>query len=334
VRVFVTGGTGLVGRHVIPRLVARGDETVALARSDVAAAALARLGARVVRGDLLDGIEGEALEALRGSEAVVHAAATVISRHDWDHYRAANVEPTERLARIAAEREGRRFVHLSSVSVYGRRTVYDGGSGSVSEEFGLERPVFPGDHYARSKREAELALWRVMDETGLSVAALRPCVIYGEGDRHFTTRARRLVRRGWGPLIGGGGNPLGVVWAGNVAAAVLAALDRRAVTGPFNVTNDGVITQRRFLEVFARGLGVRLRLVPLPRGLAWAFAGAVDGLMRLADPSRPMAVIKLAVQFLASPNPYVSARAERELGWRPELDPESAVELTARSMRG
>ena len=63
----------------------------------------------------------------------------------------------------AAARAGARMVYLSSVAVYGRRTTYDGGPGSVDEDFGLDRPSYPGDFYARSKREAELALWRVAD---------------------------------------------------------------------------------------------------------------------------------------------------------------------------
>src|SRR5213079_3005122 len=103
---------------------------------------------------------------------------------NWARFHAINVAPTEFLAR-ACGRAKQRLVHISSVSVYGRATTYDGGAGSVTEEFGLDAPIIPGDHYARSKREAEKSLWRIAAETGLSAVALRPCVIYGEGDRAF-----------------------------------------------------------------------------------------------------------------------------------------------------
>ncbi|MGZ6674094.1 MAG: SDR family NAD(P)-dependent oxidoreductase, partial [Solirubrobacteraceae bacterium] len=53
-RVFVTGGSGVIGGALVERLVARGDEVVALARSDEAAAKLAERGTQVVRGDTLD----------------------------------------------------------------------------------------------------------------------------------------------------------------------------------------------------------------------------------------------------------------------------------------
>ena len=329
-RVFVTGGTGLVGRHVIAALRARADPVRALARSEAAAAALRAQGAEPVRGDLGDG-RGIG-ESIAGSDAVVHAAAILLSGGSWNAWHAVNVRGTATIGRAAA-RAGARMVHLSSVAVYGRRATYDGGAGSVDEDFGLDRPSYPGDFYARSKREAELALWRVAEETGLQAVALRPCVIYGEGDRNFSPRVARLVRRGLAPMIGPGDNPLSVVYAGNVAAAALAALDRRDVTGPFNVTNDGAVTQRQFVERFAAGLGVRARWIPVPLALAWNGARLWDATVGALAGWTGLLSVRSSVQFLASANPYSSARAERVLGWRPVVPALEAVDRTARSLR-
>ena len=330
-KVFVTGGTGLLGRHVITALVARGDSVVALARSNTADAALRTLGAEPLRGDLADA--GVLARGVASADAAVHSAAIVLSDGDWSTFLAANVTPTIAMARACA-RSKRRLVFISSVAAYGRATTYDGGAGSVTETFGLDRPTFPGDHYARSKREAELALWQVVEEEGLSAVALRPCVLYGEGDRAFTFRAARLLRLGLAPLIGGGHNTLTVVYAGNVAAAVLAALDRPRVTGAFNVANDGRITQREFIEQFAAGLGVRVTLLPVPRALASQGTRAVDAVLRRLRPRQSMTLLRTAVQFLASDNPYVSAKAERELGWRPVIAPADAARRTGQWFRG
>jgi nucleoside-diphosphate-sugar epimerase len=330
VRVFVTGGTGLVGRHTIQQLVARGDAVTALARSPAAAAELAALGAAPLHGDVTD--PAALARGVDGTDAVVHAAAILLVSRDWNDFHAVNVAPTETVARLAA-RAGTRVVHLSSVASYGRRTVYDGGPGSVSEAFGLDRPVFPGDHYARSKREAEIALWRIADETGLSAVALRPCVIYGEGDRNFSPRVARVLARGVAPLIGDGANVLSVVYAGNVAAAVLAALDRPAVCGAFNVANDGGLTQRQFVECFARGLGLRVRVVRVPGSLAWGTARALDSLRRAVRPGSPTTTLMTAVHFLVSANPYVSAKAAAELDWHPVVEASEAVERTGRWYR-
>ena len=329
-RVFVTGGTGLLGRHVVAALVARGDTVTGLSRSDRSDAELRALGAGPLRGDLAD--EGALVRGVEGADATVHAAAIVATPGDWPVFHAANVTPTVVTARACA-RAQRRLVHISSVAAYGRATTYAGGTGSVSEAFGLDAPIFPGDHYARSKREAELALWRCADEAGLSAVALRPCVIYGEGDRAFTNRAARLLRFGVAPLIGAGHNPLSVVYAGNVAAAVLGALDRPQVTGAFNVANDGPITQREFIVQFAAGLGVRVTLLPVPRLLAWHGARAVEGVLRRLQSAQSMMLLKMAVQFLGGVNPYDSTKAERELGWRPVTAPADATRRTGQWFR-
>jgi nucleoside-diphosphate-sugar epimerase len=330
VRVLVTGGTGLVGRHVIAALRARGDRVRGLARSSAAAAALAALGAEPVEGDVTAAASLEA--ALADCDAVVHAAAMVLSGASWPVWRAVNVHGTELLARAAA-RARVRLVHLSSVAVYGRRTTYAGGRASVDEDFGLDRPLFPRDHYARSKREAELAVWRVTGETALSAVALRPCVVYGEGDRHFAPRVARLLGHGLAPLVGTGDNRLSVVYAGNVAAAVLAALDRPDVSGPFNVANDGGVTQREFLQRFAAGLGVPARWHRIPGGLARTVAGLWDATLGALPSRRRGLRLGSTVDWLTGENPYTSARAERRLQWRPPYPPPEAVERTGRSFR-
>ena len=112
-------------------------------------------------------------------------------------------------------------------------------------------------------------------------------------------------------------------------AAVLGALDRPHVTGPFNVANDGTLTTREFLELFAAGLGVPFHPIHVPRALVWGAASVVDAATRRLRPGAPMTTLKTAVQFLANPNPYVSGRAERELGWRPVVAPRDAVWRTA-----
>jgi nucleoside-diphosphate-sugar epimerase len=328
--VFVTGGTGLVGRHVIAALARRGDAVRALARTDRAVAEVAALGAEPVRGDLSAATRHGTLMA--GCDAVVHAAATVLSGGSWEAWREANVLGTERVVRSAAKL-GVRVIHISSVAVYGHRLASGLDRPGHDEGFDLEHAPTPRDPYERSKREAELVVWQVARETGLSAVALRPCVLYGEGDRHFSPRVAKVLRRGAVPLIGGGTNHMTLVYAGSVAAAVVAALDRPAVDGPFNLTNDGTPTMREFVERFAAGLGVRPRWVRIPRRLAWSVA-------RLWDRSAgallaPWQAVSLssAVQFLAGENPYSSSRAARLLQWRPLMDAAEAVERTGASFR-
>lgn len=113
--VFVTGGTGMVGKALVRRLVADGHRVHALGRSATAEALLRELGAIPVRGELAN-LEAWA-EALVGMEAVVHAASPLPSWDPWEHFETNIVAPTGALARQAAKAGVRRFVYLSSESV-------------------------------------------------------------------------------------------------------------------------------------------------------------------------------------------------------------------------
>ena len=327
--IVVTGGTGLVGRHAIAALRARGDTIRALARSEAAATSLAALGAEPVRGDLSDAERLDRLVA--GADAVVHSAAVVLAGGPWSAWREANVLGTERVAQSAA-RHGARLVHISSVAVYGR-SYADVDRPGHDEDFDLAAAPPTRDPYARSKREAELAVWHVARRTGLSAVALRPCVLYGEGDRHFSPRIARVLRRGLVPVIGDGSNRMTVVYAGNVAAAVVAALAHPAVSGPFNITNDGELTLRAFVERFAAGLGISPRWLRIPRRLAWSAARLWDRTAGALPLVSGDLTLSTAVQFLAGENRYSSARAERLLDWRPPYQAAAAAERTGASFR-
>jgi uncharacterized protein YbjT (DUF2867 family) len=105
-RVFVTGGSGFVGGHVVERLVRDGHEVVALARSDAAVRAVEALGARAARGDLGAIPEG----ALQGVDAVVHCAARA---EDWGKrawFDEVNEQPERHRSRrpLAGPARGRR----------------------------------------------------------------------------------------------------------------------------------------------------------------------------------------------------------------------------------
>src|SRR5437762_2722474 len=188
--VLVTGGSGLVGSHVIEALRARGEPVRALVRP-ASRAVIERLGAEAVPGDVRDAAVWHA--AVQGVRGLVHAAALLQQRASWQEYEAVNVDGTRRAA-LAARTAGARLVHISSVAVYGGLANYRPESERRTEDFPFQ-PIPEHDFYARSKRLAETVV-REAAEGGLTAVALRPNVIYGERDRLFTPRVIRVVRRG------------------------------------------------------------------------------------------------------------------------------------------
>jgi len=314
--VLVTGASGLVGSHVVEALAARGEPVRALVRPASRAAVL-RLGAEAVAGDVTDPAAWQA--AARGVRAIVHAAAIVQRRASWDQYVAVNVDGT-RLAVDAARTTGARLIHISSVAVYGGSAAYPSTPERRDEDFPFQ-PIATPDYYARSKRMAEDVVREATTHQDLDVAALRPNVIYGERDRLFTPRVIGAARLPFVPQIGPGTNRLSCVYAGNVAAAAVVALDA-PLRGfrAYNVTSDGppALSQREFFAAFAAALGRRYRPVPIPT----AFAGLAISLFTVHRLARA------AVSFVSGENPYSDDRIRTELQWRPLTPAPEAIRRT------
>jgi nucleoside-diphosphate-sugar epimerase len=326
VSVLVTGAGGLVGTHVLEALQARGERPPprALIREHSRATVLA-LGAEPVVGDVTDAVTWR--RAANGVRAIVHSAALVASHDSFEEFTRVNVGGT-RLAIEAARRAGARLIHVSTVAVYGRAAVYAAGERGVTEDYPFQ-PLPQSDFYARSKRAAEQLLHDEARRGGVSVIAIRPNVIYGERDVLFTRRLIANLRRGFLPLIGPGTNHLSCVYAGNVASAILAALDAPAKPGfrAYNVTCDAppLLTQREFFTAFAESAGLEPRRIPVPVSAIRLGVRIWSILMRLLMPGRYTALGNSAMSFILGENPYSVDRIRKELGWEPPFDTRAAI---------
>ncbi len=124
-RVFLTGGSGLIGGALAGRLIERGDELVALARSDEAERALTAKGARVVRGDTLD--EDALASGMDGCELVYHVAGVnTMCPSDPALLFHVNVRGAEAAVRAAARAGVPRVVLTSSAGALGEAPARSG----------------------------------------------------------------------------------------------------------------------------------------------------------------------------------------------------------------
>jgi len=330
VTVLVTGGSGLVGRHVIAALRADGVTVRALVRP-ASRHLVEGPGVEVAEGDVTDAAAWH--RAAAGISGIVHAAAVIAQRGTRADFQAVNVGGT-RLAAETAKSAGVRLVHVSSVAAYGRSGAYAAGAGGVDEDFTFG-PIWDHDFYAQSKRDAEAVVWAGV-RAGLDAVVLRPNVIYGEGDRLFSPRVLAAIRMRIAPQVGDGSNHLSCVYAGHVARAARLALTVPAARGrAYNTTDDGPerFTQRTFVDAFADAAGIRVHRVPLPYGVARVAVDLWARWLMLRHPGSYPGVGGAAVRFLAEENPFVADRARRELGWQPVVPPREAVARTVRWLR-
>ncbi len=333
-RVLVTGAAGLVGTHVLDALRSRRAQPPARALvREHSRAVVEAFGAEAIVGDVTDSNTWQ--RASQGVDAIIHAAALVASHDSFDEFTRVNVGGT-RLAIQAARRTGARLIHISTVAVYGRAKVYEAGARGVAEDYPFQ-PLPSADFYARTKRAAEQLVQAEAAQGGLSVIAIRPNVIYGERDVLFTRRLIANLRRGFLPQVGPGTNHLSCVYAGNVASAILAALDRPAAPGfrAYNVTRDAapLLTQREFFAAFAEALGLRPLKIPVPVPVIRIGVKVWSIVTRLVLPGRYTALGNSAMSFILGENPYSVERIRSELGWMPPLDTRTAIVRSVRETK-
>jgi 2-alkyl-3-oxoalkanoate reductase len=319
---LVTGATGLVGAHIVERLLADGWSVRALVRDPARAGWLSRLDVAPVTGDVLD--QPSFVRAAAGVDHVFHCAATVTGRGEWKDFQQINVEGT-RNAIAAASRAKARLLHLSSVAVYGPNRWAAPGT-KTDERTPIDAPLPDDAWYARSKRESERLVMLAHEAGRVWATAVRPSVVYGPRDRQFVPRMGRLLMRGYAPVIGTGRTTLGVVHAANVAqGAVLAATSDAAGGEVYNLAHDHDVTAADFFKLAAAGLGRPVRIVHVPIPLARLGLAGV----RIATPFFPSRALAVAaansVDFLSRDNPFSSDLARAELGWVPAVTHEEGV---------
>lgn len=313
-RVAVTGATGFLGGHLVTRLLADGCEVVAVVRDRAKAAALQKRGAAIVLGDLTGRVETPL-----NADAFVHAAALSSNWGRRVDFLAANVDGTDTAITLARAMGVRRFVHISSPSIYFRLADQLG----VQEDIALPTPINP---YAETKAIAEQ---RALAATDLQPVILRPRGIYGQGDTALLPRLVRAARRGPLPLLRDGQAVTGLTHVDDAVEAIMAALDAgdAAVGRAINISGEARRV-RDIADAACARHGIDVRWRALPTGLALAGARMMETICA-ALPGRPEPIATVySLGLFAYSQTLDTARAADLLGWQPRISFDEGLSRT------
>lgn len=346
-RVLVTGANGFVGKHLCNRL----------------------LGELIVRGTLIYGEPANSLlmncepvfiqpigpdsewcEVLHSVDIVVHLAARVhimqeTSPDPLEKFCKVNSYGVERLAQQAAQAGVKRFIFMSTIGVNGDIS----GDNSYTER---DCP-HPHNPYSISKYEAELALQRVSQETGMEIVIIRAPIVYGPGNPGNFLSLLRVVSKGLPLPFSSITNKRSLIYVGNLVDALAICADHPAAAGKTYLVSDGEdVSTPELIRRTAAALNVPARLFSAPVSLMKLAAKVLEFGF---DPSGPKWILDFglfgskavkpiqnskfkihnrrftgAVSRLTESLTVDSSKIRLELGWVPPFTMEKGLAETAR----
>ncbi|NRQ33412.1 NAD(P)-dependent oxidoreductase [Nonomuraea sp. NN258] len=295
-RIFVAGGTGVLGRRLVPQLVERGHEVTATTTNPAKLGLLRQLGAAAVTMDGLDAAAvGEAV-ATAGPDVIVHQMTAISVTHagkaDMKHmdrwFAGTNRLRTEGTDHLLAAAAATGVPHVVAQG-YGAWNGVRAGGWVKSEDDGL-------DPMTGTAAEPGMAALAHVEDVVVKAggAVLRYGWFYGPGamdDLADPVRKRQF------PIIGGGAGHCSWIHLDDAASATVLAVEQQA-RGVFNIADDEPAPARDWLTHLAACAGARPPL-RVPAWLARPLAGDV------------------AVTMMTEGRGFSNAKARRELGWRP-----------------
>jgi nucleoside-diphosphate-sugar epimerase/ketosteroid isomerase-like protein len=279
-RVFVTGGTGHSGSHIIPELIAAGHEVTGLARSDTAAAAVSALGATVRRGDLhdLDGLR----EAAADSDGVIHVA------HRQD------LLPSGGMDAVAAAELPIMLAYGDALAGTGKPLVVAGSIGSpgnLGRPATEEDPALPvGAEHSGTLRARNVVETAVI---GLADRGVRSSVVRIANIAHDTTDSAGFLpmlialarEKGFAGFPGDGANLWNAVHIRDVASLFRLALEEAPAGTYWHAVEDGGIPLRQIAEAIGNRLGVPAVSIPADELMLPGYFGFLANIVTQSYPA-------------------------------------------------
>lgn len=305
-KAFVTGGSGFIGKHVVRKLVERGYEVYALARSEETAATLRNLGAITVPGDILD--TAAMRPGMAGSDVVFHVAGWYkTGARDWMQAEPINVGGTRKVLRLAVELGIPKIVYVSTVAVLGDT------HGRLVDETHFDAGPFVTE-YDRTKWLAHYKVAVPMMQKGAPIVIVMPGVAYGPGDPSTIGEMMGNFYKGQMPLLAGPETTFTFAHVEDMAEGVVLAAEKGQIGESYILAGPAVPLGEMF-DFWAHITGKPVPPLRVPARFVRPLApimGALASVLPLEGLYSEESFRTLGVTYMGRAD-----KARAQLGWWP-----------------
>ncbi len=318
-KVLVTGATGYTGQFLVKKLLDRGMDVRAIARKSSNLWPFEGLAVTWFIGDVFD--EEVVRQAMEGVAYVFHVAAAFRdAKSSEQDYRNVHVVSTQHIVAEAMKNpDFKRLVHVSTMGVHGHIANPPGDETS---------PFSPGDGYQRTKVEAEEWLRAFAQENPFPYSIIRPCAIYGPGEK----RLLKLYKMAMGkifPILGKGKCWYHLVHVEDLTnAMLLAAVEEKALGEAFLIGAAEPIRLEEMAAIIAREYGTSPRIVRLPITPFFMMGDLCEAICKPLKIEPP--IYRRRVAFYSKDRNFSTRKMQDVLGYTPLWSNEAGIIESAR----
>jgi len=323
-KIFITGGSGYLGRNLIRGLIKRGDTVRALARSVSSGEVVEALGADVVAGDLN---QKDALRrGMEGCDAVIHSAALVAQWGNPLDFHRVNVAGTQQVIEACQMMAIPRLLHIST------EAVLADGKPMIHVDETAPYPRKPIGLYPLTKMLAEKKVIAANSDT-LKTIAVRPRLIWGNDDTVFLPALMDIAESGGWVWFNHGHYLTATCHVDNVVEGALLALDKGTGGNAYFLTDGAPVEFRNFITEMFKTQGKTLPDRSIPRRLSGWVANSSEFIVRRFNLDRDPPLTRVTVAVLSQEITLNDQKARDELGYQSKVSREQGMADLARRAR-
>jgi 2-alkyl-3-oxoalkanoate reductase len=317
-RILITGATGFIGGRLVEALKKDASFKIrTTGRNLRKGQALEALETHFIACDLQD--QKKALDLTKNIDTVIHCAGRAGTWGSSDEYHRSNVLVTENVLKAARSNGVKRFIHLSSPSVYFE----------YKDQWKLRESDLPDQFssaYAESKYKAE-QLVQFFHSPELETVSLRPRFVIGAGDNTVLPRIIEAQRKGLLHQIGEGKNCVDVTTVTNLVDAIMLCLHApsRAMGEVYNITNGEPVNFYQLIDHLLDQVGLGKTRKKVPRGLAMALARLNEWRSQLLNRIDEPNLLPITVGVASQSMTLDIDKARNRLGYVPSHTTEEGV---------